>query len=176
MKRGKSVLVCDASVVLNLGHRGQLAELVAMLGAEYGLVVTDEVVREVTRDDPDFYRAFVARQFTVLSQPLAAMERIPEQWKRSLDAGELSVLALCLEHDGWQACIDETLARKAARGLGIAVTGTIGLLYRALTSGCLSDDECLEAVRRMVQKGFYCPRVSANETFHEYHQRLGERD
>lgn len=164
-------LVCDASVVLNLGHRGYLGDLVAVLMGERDLVVTPQVMKEVTLDDPAFYRGFLDRHFRQHDRPLVAMESIPEDVRRQLDAGELSVLAVCLE-EGWTACIDETLARQAARALGLNLMGTIGLLGRALERGWMSDELCLDAVKRMRGNGFYCPKIHANDDFSEYLARL----
>jgi len=110
-------------VVLNLGHRGGLSDLVVELMGERELTVTPEVVREVSQDDPEFYREFLKGHFKVHEKPLIAMGQIPQEARNSLDPGELSVLAVCLE-EGWTACIDETLARKVAVTLGIALTGT----------------------------------------------------
>lgn len=171
MRKRDSPLVCDASVVLNLGHRGELADLVAELMAERVLTVTPEVVREVSQDDPAYYREFLKGHFKVHEKPLAAMGSIPLEARDSLDPGELSVLAVCLE-EGWTACIDETLARKVAVEMNIHLTGTLGLLGHALERRWMTDDVCLAAVRKLKQNGFYCPKVHANDDFLDYLARM----
>lgn len=65
-----TTLVCDATVVLNLGHRGGLEDLTAALAKAGKLVVTTEVAREVSLDDPSFYQGFLARYFAIDSRPL----------------------------------------------------------------------------------------------------------
>jgi predicted nucleic acid-binding protein len=171
VKARDSPLVCDASVVLNLGHRGELSDLVKELMAERDLTVTPEVVREVSRDDPAYYQEFLKGHFKLHEKPLAVMGRIPQEARDSLDPGELSVLAVCLEED-WTACIDETLARKVAVGLGISLTGTLGLLGHALVRNWMTNDDCLAVVRKLKQNGFYCPKVHANDDFPAYLARM----
>lgn len=171
MKKRASPLVCDASVVLNLGHRGDLSELVVKLMAERVLTVTPEVVREVSLDDPVFYHRFLKKSFTKHAKPLTAMERIPLSVREALDSGELSVLAVCLE-EGWTACIDEVLARKAAREMGVPLIGTLGLLGHALEEEWLTDSQCLDVVVKLRRNGFYCPKVLPNDDFIDYLSRL----
>ena len=171
MRKRDSPLVCDSSVVLNLGHRGELSELVAKLMEERLLTVTPEVVREVSLDDPAFYRTFLSGHFKTHAKPLLAMERIPEEARNRMDAGELSVLAVCLE-EKWTACIDEIQARKSATELGISLTGTLGLLRHALERKWMTDAACLAAVRRMKHNGFHCPKVQADDDFLDYLARM----
>ena len=171
MRKRESPVVCDSSVVLNLGRRGELPELVAKLMDERVLTVTPEVVREVSLDDPAYYQTFLHRHFKVHTKPLLAMERIPADARNRLDPGELSVLAVCLE-EGWTASIDETLARKSATELGISLTGTLGLLRHALERKWMTDSSCLAAVRRMKHNGFYCPKVHSDDEFLDYLARM----
>ena len=48
-----------------------------------------------------------------------------------LDRGEAEVIALALESDARTAIIDEKLARRHAKRLGVPLTGTLGVLLRA---------------------------------------------
>lgn len=77
-------IVCDATMVLNLGHRGGLAKLAWRLQEERGLIVTPEVVREVTKSDPDFYLPFLADHFITVEK----MENPPPD-EAKLDDGLL---------------------------------------------------------------------------------------
>ncbi|OFV87171.1 MAG: nucleic acid-binding protein [Acidobacteria bacterium RBG_16_68_9] len=52
-----------------------------------------------------------------------------------LGAGEREVLALAVETPGAIALLDDTIARRHARLLGVAFTGTLGVLLRAKASG-----------------------------------------
>lgn len=54
-----------------------------------------------------------------------------------LGRGERDVLALCSERPDSLAILDDALARRYARHLGIAFTGTLGILLRAKKTGHL---------------------------------------
>lgn len=63
-----------------------------------------------------------------------------------LDAGEAAVIQLALERRVARVCIDEQKGRRAAQAVGLAVTGTLGLLGRAKQLGLIS------ALRPWVEK------------------------
>jgi predicted nucleic acid-binding protein len=52
-----------------------------------------------------------------------------------LGAGESSVLAEAIRTPGAEAVLDDAAARRCARGLGVAVTGTLGVVVRARQAG-----------------------------------------
>jgi uncharacterized protein len=52
-----------------------------------------------------------------------------------LGAGEREVLALALEADQPLVVLDDALARRVARRLDLALTGTLGLLLKAKQAG-----------------------------------------
>lgn len=55
----------------------------------------------------------------------------PAPASESLDAGEAEAVALAAEIGADRILLDETWARKSARGAGLLTTGTLGLLIRA---------------------------------------------
>lgn len=173
MKEDEAALVCDATVVLNLGHRGELAALTARLAAKRRLVVTTEVQREVSLDDPEFYTAFLREHFTVNHDALTRVAEVVQAASPVLlDAGEISVLSLSLQ-TGWTACVDELEGRRVAKKLQLPVMGTLGLLNHAISQQWMTADDCLDVVRRLKQRGFYCPKVQVNDDFADYFARLG---
>lgn len=172
MKSEEPPLVCDATVVFNLGHRGGLSSLVGKFSAQRKLMVTIDVADEVNRDDPAFYSDFLTAHFTINRDPLSHIAEVIEVARPvMLHAGEISVLALCLQN-GWTACVDEKEGRKVARQLHLNVMGTLGLLKEAIQKEWMTDDECLDAIRRMRQGGFFCPKVQVNDDFADYCARL----
>lgn len=54
---------------------------------------------------------------------------------KTVDAGEASIIALALELEHCVLSLDDLKARKAAKSLGLRVTGTLGLLYKGKTAG-----------------------------------------
>ena len=165
-------LVCDTSVVSNFGRRGDLRGLVERLRQEGPLIVPQEVESELLWDDQEYYRSFLEKHFEVIrTSPKKLEEVAAAAGSIALDAGESSVLALCLERN-WRPCIDETQGRAVARRLKLHPVGTIGLLQRAAALSWMSAEECLEAVRSLRTAGFYCPKVLANDDFSDYVARL----
>lgn len=63
-----------------------------------------------------------------------------------LGAGESQVLALAASRPACEAVVDDLQARRCAKSLGIAVTGTLGLLLRAKKAGLIP------AVRPLVEE------------------------
>ena len=167
-----TTLGCDATVVLNLGHRGGLEDLTTALAKVGKLVVTTEVAREVSLDDPSFYKAFLARHFTIEARPLLRVADVEKAaMPMRLDSGETSVLSLCLQTK-WTACIDESAGRRVARTLQLECFGTFGLLRHGIDQRWMTDPAALEVVRRLRSRGLFCPKVLPDDSFTRYFARL----
>jgi len=67
-----------------------------------------------------------------------------------LDRGEAEVLALAQESRANLVIIDERLARRHAKRLGIPLTGTVGVLLRAKDRGLISE---IKPLIEQVQRG-----------------------
>ena len=70
----------------------------------------------------------------------------------ALGRGEMEVLSLALARPGRTALLDDLRAREAARTLGIAVRGTLGLLALAHHDALLSPAELTALVRLMTSR------------------------
>lgn len=121
-------------------------------------MVTTEVAREVSLDDPSFYQGFLARYFVIDSSPLLRVADVENAaLPMRLDSGEISVLSLCLQTQ-WAACIDESAGRRVARALELECFGTFGLLRHGIDQRWMTDHEALEVVRRLRSRGLFSPR------------------
>jgi len=80
--------------------------------------------------------------------------------RNSLDKGEAAVIQLALDENIQTVCIDEAAGRRVARLNGLSVTGSVGILLRALDEGhSFSMDE---AIARMKTQGIWLSeRVTA---------------
>lgn len=74
----------------------------------------------------------------------------------SLGDGESSCLALAA-HRGYVFACDDRLARNEAVRLGVPLTGTVGILIKAVRIGAVELKEANAILRKMVKAGFYAP-------------------
>jgi predicted nucleic acid-binding protein len=127
-------VVVDAGPLISLARIGHLDLLLNL----FGEVVVPAVVRqEVTGDQGLPGAAAVAEAKwlkTAEASNLVAVERLMSR----LSAGESEVLVLAQEL-GATAVIDERRGRGVATALGIAQTGTIGVLLAAKRAGLIAS-------------------------------------
>ena len=74
----------------------------------------------------------------------------------SLGVGESSCIAVAAHSNMIFAC-DDQLARKEATRLTILLTGTIGILMKAIRLGLINNSNANELLQEMVRQGFYSP-------------------
>ena len=79
-----------------------------------------------------------------------------------LGVGEAACLALARSR-GYAFLTDDRVARREARRLGVAISGTIGLLVSLIERGYVSLEEADEALRQMIAAGYYSPVRSLGE-------------
>ncbi len=80
----------------------------------------------------------------------------------SLGFGEASAIAAAKSRGFVFACDDKTARREAAL-LGVKLTGTIGILTKAVRRKLINPKEADEILRRMIFCGFYSTIVSIRE-------------
>jgi predicted nucleic acid-binding protein len=76
-----------------------------------------------------------------------------EMFTSALHDGEVEVMLLSKEIDADLVIIDDGLARKHAKRLGLNITGTVGVLLRAKSSGIIS--EVAPMLNKLVSDDFY---------------------
>ena len=87
--------------------------------------------------------------------------RVFEQIHRRLGQGEAACLTLAMSR-GFKFLSDDTDARRWGNRVGIAVSGTIGILVWLVQSGTLTLEEGNALLTEMRQKGYYAPVESLN--------------
>jgi predicted nucleic acid-binding protein len=166
-------LVFDTSALLNFGHRGELAAVLKKLSGEYKILTTPGARSELT--DPkrkDYYAEFLRQNFTVQSAAtspfnVATLARLT----RTIDPGEITVMALAREIKGI-AVPDDKAARREAKWLDLRITGTLGLLHQGLQRKWLIESECLARVAQLCGAGFSIPRPAPSQSFADYFAAL----
>lgn len=74
----------------------------------------------------------------------------------SLGKGESSCIALAACRGYVFAC-DDRLARREAERLNVSLTGTIGILIKAVMVGMIGFPKANTVLQKMIQSGFYSP-------------------
>jgi|SRR5699024_3487329 len=115
-----NVTVSDTSCIILFFKLGELDLLKKLFGEIH---VTETVAQEFNQPLPDWIK--VVNPKTDLHKGLSGY----------LDAGEATSIALASEHDYSLLVIDEIKGRKAAKELGISVTGSLGVVVTAKNKG-----------------------------------------
>ena len=83
-------------------------------------------------------------------------QRLYELLLISLGEGEASCIAVAAHRNYVFAC-DDRLARKEAMRLAVPLTGTVGILIKAVQTRLVENSVANELLQEMVRQGFYSP-------------------
>lgn len=132
-------------------------DLVSILPKLYGqVVIPEEVLAELLATDaPAPVRAWASAppDWIEVQTPDAAIHDDP-RWQ-SLDEGERAALSLATTHQPSLLLIDERAGSAVARSLGLAITGTLGVLDEAARQRLIALPE---AIQRLKQTSFRYPK------------------
>jgi predicted nucleic acid-binding protein len=127
--------IADTGPIIIFAKIGHLDLLTAMARV---VLLPSPVVREIRRgraSDPA-RRAVDAGWGTEVA---VRYIRVAVRSVGLLDLGEQSVLTLALKRPGSRVLLDDERARKAARQLGLPLTGTVGIIIGAKRRGLIPD-------------------------------------
>jgi len=144
-------IVCDTSPLSYLVLIGEI-DILADL---YGHVSIPSAVADELRhpDGPDAPRRWISRPpewlHVLPSSPQAPSDTISAENEAfsTLDQGERAAIRLAVHEDARLLVIDERAGRTVAKDLGLAVTGTLGVLDVAATEGLVNVAEVIERLR-----------------------------
>ena len=157
--------VTDSSPVILLAKINQ-SDLLPRLADE--LTVPEAVAREIIageEDDPA--RNWIQSAGQEFIQPVDSVSPAVTAW--NLGHGESAVLSWGNKREGWTALLDDGAARRAARALGVRVSGTLGVVLAAKREGEIVRIKPL--LEELVSAGL---RVS-DSVLEEALQQAGER-
>ncbi len=118
-----NIIISDTSCLIILAKIGELDLLRQVSGS---VRTTPDIAAEYGEILPDWVE--IASVQDAYKQQLLEMQ---------LDKGESSAIALALEMQGSTLILDDYKARKVAQRLGLALTGTIGVLVKAKLRGII---------------------------------------
>jgi predicted nucleic acid-binding protein len=88
--------------------------------------------------------------------------RMFDQLLDSLHRGEAASLAIAIQR-GWAFFSDDARARQIGRSLQVLVSGTLGVLLRAVKTQCLSLAEADALLDQMIRAGYRSPYTDLAE-------------
>lgn len=151
----------DTGVLSNFALAAEMSILEQMYGgsAYCTSFVAAEIMRGVGGEYPGLERVAAAIEAGWLIE--VNLDSGPEKsllasLSLSLDLGEASVLSIAVNR-GWMFACDDLAARREAQVRGIELTGTIGILLKAVKSGILALERADEILALMIKRGFYAP-------------------
>ena len=148
----------DATTLIALGTIGELD----LLGNFTDRLVVLPLIRdEVTTEPAQTNLSRFIRQYEVETEDPAIHDRIPQAKDvlgESTENGDVHLIAAVLAYtsDGRPIAIisDDRRVRTTAQGLGATVTGTIGVVVRAVDDG-LSSKSAHEVIDRIDSRGLH---------------------
>ena len=138
-----TIVIADASCLITLDNINETDLLPKLY--EY-IVVTPEVANEVGPSLPEWVK-----------QRSSSNRALIDQLTSSLEIGEATSIALALELVDCLLIIDEKKGRRAAKELGVEITGTFGVIMTGIDCGFIDAPDTI--VDRLEQVGF---RISAS--------------
>jgi predicted nucleic acid-binding protein len=128
------VVVSNTSPILNLAIIGQLS----LLSQQFGDIWIPPAVMQELRigeDLPGSLAVRIAIEAGWLRTKEVENFSLVQVLNRDLDKGEAESIALALQLKAALILLDERDGRKAAKSLGLSVTGVLGILLRAWHEG-----------------------------------------
>lgn len=130
------IIVSNTSPIFYLSTIGQL-DLLHQLYDEIVIPIT--VFQEITNVGNTDVSATVVPTLNWIKTQSATDQTLVNTLSQELDHGEAEAIALALELNADRLLIDERLGRNAAIGLGLKVTGVLGILIAAKRSNLIQE-------------------------------------
>lgn len=130
------IIVSNTSPIFYLSTIGKL-DLLHQLYDEIVIPIT--VFQEITNVGNTDVSATVVPTLNWIKTQSATDQTLVNTLSQELDRGEAEAIALALELNADRLLIDERLGRNAAIGLGLKVTGVLGILIAAKRSNLIQE-------------------------------------
>lgn len=153
----RSPIVLDTTVISNLARSDDIALLDVF---DERIVTVPVVIDELQTGIDDHGYTFLTRALGTLE--VVEDENEPGESLDRLDPGETHALQLARERDGSLAT-DDLAARTVADELDIPVTGSLGVLARAVHERALGEEEADERLQQWIDSDYRSPIESITE-------------
>jgi predicted nucleic acid-binding protein len=128
------LIISDTTCLIGLTNIGQLDILRQLY---HSVIITPEVADEYGSPLPEWITVQAASDFKKITA-----------FNKFIDLGEASAIALVMEIGNALLIIDDRRARQFAIGLGLEITGTLGVLIRAYEQDLIHDiDSIITSLR-----------------------------
>lgn len=144
------IVISDTTPIISLSKAEQLEVLEALFGEVF---IPEAVYEELTGN-----QKFQLEAEKVKKCPFIKVKQVEDiksvnifQRVTGLDAGESESIVMAEEKQADLLLIDEKKARHVAKQMGLAITGTIGVLIQAYDEGLLSEsaiETCLAVMKK----------------------------
>jgi len=153
-------VIVNNTVLSNFAFVNKLDLLKRIFGKLY---ITQEIQNEVDNGISEGY-AFQQRTKLMINTSdwllITNLEQNEQKFfyylKQNLDIGEVSCIAIALERK-WAFLTDDKRARRIAKLYNIKLSGTYGILDRAVKESLISKDEGNIILQKMIENGYYSP-------------------
>ncbi len=152
------LVIADTGPINYLILIGKLDILPVLFGE---VTVPSSVYAELTHPDapPEVRRWTLAPPFWLEIQPVSSATTALFATE-GLDAGETAAIALAVGFGADLVLMDDRRGVAAARGLGLRVTGTLGVLDLAASRGLINFSDAISLLRRT---NFHIPEAVVSE-------------
>ena len=159
------IVVSDTTPIISLMKAGQLELLQKLFGSVY---IPKAVHQELTENEvfSEEVKMVQECEFLYVEQVNNGKSVAILRNFTGLDAGESEAIILADEKQSDVLLMDEHKGRQVAKKMGIAITGTIGILTQAFDEGMLAREDVERCVERFKESGI---RISE-----KLYQRLRE--
>ncbi|MBI4768939.1 MAG: DUF3368 domain-containing protein [Chloroflexi bacterium] len=150
----------DCTVLSNFAHVRRPDLLRLALGSSAS--TTPEVMAELRRGQELGAVPSLDWRWLAILRPAEDEQKVAEALRRQVDPGEAECIAVAQARSG-TLLSDDAAARRLARGRGLPVSGTIGVLLALVSESHISMKEGDQLLAIMVARGYRSPVASLGE-------------
>ncbi len=146
------IVVSDTTPIISLMKAGQMELLHKLFHVVY---IPEAVYQELVRNEtfPEEVRTVQGCDFLYVEEVDNEKSVSILQNFSGLDAGESEAIILAEEKHADVLLMDEHRGRQVAKKMGLAITGTVGILAQAFDEGMLAREDVEECMERLRDSG-----------------------